>query len=76
VRLRRRVAGYHSPVTSERDESQDPTDAEVVGVPPQTPPAVEPSATGTVVGPLDEPANVDVEDLRVDPDAGDGATAG
>jgi hypothetical protein len=45
----------------------DPTDAEVVGVPAETPAAVEPSATGLVTGPLDEEPDVDVAEVQVDP---------
>jgi hypothetical protein len=49
------------------DRPDDPRDAEVVGVPPETPPAVEPSATGLVPGPVEEDTEVDVADVRLDP---------
>jgi hypothetical protein len=49
------------------DRPDDPRDAEVVGVPPETPPAVEPSATGLVPGPVVEETEVDVADVRLAP---------
>ncbi|HJR25880.1 MAG TPA: hypothetical protein VJ804_10420 [Acidimicrobiales bacterium] len=49
------------------DTGGDPTEAEVVGVPPGTPPEVEPSATGLVTGPLDEEPDVDIAEVDVDP---------
>jgi hypothetical protein len=52
---------------------EDPTEAEVVGVPPETPAAVEPSATGLVTGPLDEDPDVDVAEVQVDPASDDPA---
>ena len=38
---------------------EDPRDAEVVGVPPETKPEAEPSATGLVAGPLDDEGDGD-----------------
>ena len=55
-------------MSSAPEQQDDPTDAEVVGVPPDTKAEVEPSATGLVVGPLYEPRATDVEDRRVDPE--------
>ncbi len=46
--------------------TDDPTTAEdpaVVGVPPETPDAVRPSATGLVTGPVDGETDVDVADV-------------
>ncbi|MET0143292.1 MAG: hypothetical protein ABW328_00665, partial [Ilumatobacteraceae bacterium] len=44
--------------------SADPTgDPAVTGVPPETPEAVRPSATGLVTGPIDGDTNVAVADV-------------
>lgn len=43
-------------------------DSAVVGVPPETPAAVRPSATGVVTGPLDTETDVDVSDFRSPPE--------
>jgi len=42
-------------------------DPAVVGVPPETPDAVRPSATGLVAGPLDTETDITVADERVEP---------
>ena len=42
---------------------QDDDVPAVVGVPPETPEAVRPSATGVVVGPLDEPSDVVIAEV-------------
>lgn len=50
------------PMTSSPDPHDDPA---VTGVPPETPDAVRPSATGIVAGPLDEETDVAVADVHV-----------
>jgi hypothetical protein len=44
----------------EPDHDEDPA---VVGVPPETPDAVRPSATGIVAGPVDGETDVEVADV-------------
>lgn len=51
------AAGYTATMTEEPDTSEDPA---VVGVPPETPDAVRPSATGVVAGPVDGETDVQV----------------
>ncbi|MDP1819606.1 MAG: hypothetical protein Q8K58_06880 [Acidimicrobiales bacterium] len=48
----------------------DPTseDPAVVGVPPDVPDGVRPSATGVVPGPVEGDPDVEVADVRVDDD--------
>lgn len=56
--------------------SADPTgDPAVTGVPPETPEAVRPSATGLVTGPIDGDTNVAVADVTTgDRDESDSTT--
>jgi len=48
------------PAAHQPDHDEDPA---VVGVPPETPDAVRPSATGVVSGPVDGETDVDVADV-------------
>ena len=43
-------------------------DPAITGVPPETPEAVRPSATGLVVGPIDDETHVEVAHLGSSPD--------
>jgi len=52
---------------SEPDPTEDPA---ITGVPPDTPDAVRPSATGLVAGPIDDDTDVDVADVDVATGAG------
>jgi hypothetical protein len=51
------------------DPSEDPA---VVGVPPETPEDVRPSATGLVTGPVEGETDVEVADVREGDKAGPG----
>ena len=53
-------------MSDERNPHDD--DPAVVGVPPETPTAVRPSATGVVTGPLDTETDVEVSDVRFEPE--------
>jgi hypothetical protein len=47
-------------VTNDSDPTDDPA---ITGVPPETPDAVRPSATGLVTGPVDDETDVDVAEV-------------
>jgi hypothetical protein len=54
-------------MTQRPDPDEDPA---VTGVPPETPDAVRPSATGLTTGPVDDETDVEVADVDVDPERG------
>jgi hypothetical protein len=51
------------------DEVTNDEDPAVVGVPPETPDAVRPSATGLVAGPVDGEVDVEVAEIEVNESA-------
>ena len=66
VRLSGGVGGYagHMPESTPDEAPATQEDPAVVGVPPETPDAVRPSATGLVTGPVDGETDVEVADVE------------
>lgn len=59
------TCGYVTGMSDSDPTSEDPA---VVGVPPDVPDGVRPSATGVVPGPVEGDPDVEVADVRVDDD--------